>query len=161
MFDTQAEAEATENYHDTYASTVDTVYINMRLDYTSKRFAQNMAKVIEYIANHEGKYVSHCVLGEHRTGAVSMILAAIMGASYDELVEDYMLTCRNLYGFKPGTKQYDLLLDDNLNSILRNIFGIEDNDFRSADLKQLAENFILSAGVTREALGLAKKHLSE
>ena len=82
-----------------------------------------------------------------------------MGASYNELVDDYMKTCYNLYGVKPGTKQYDLLVDDNVNAILQNILDIEDP--KNADLQNLVTNFVLSTGITEETLALVKKHLGE
>ena len=158
MYDTKEQAEATEGYWSTYASKVDTAYIDMGLDYTSARFGKSMAHVMEYIAKNDGKYAVHCILGEHRTGAVCMMLSALMGASYDELVEDYMQTCCNLYGVKTGTKQYALLVDDNVNSILRHVLKAEDP--KHADLKTLAHDFILSTGITEETLALVKKHLS-
>ena len=151
------------NLYDTeeqeYSSKADVVYIRMGLDYTSARFGKNIADVMNYIAQNEGKYVIHCVLGEHRTGAVCMILSALMGASYDELAEDYMLTCRNLYGVQPGTKQYSLLLDDNVNSILLNLFGVHDP--KNADLKHLAEDFVMSTGITEETLARVREHLAQ
>ena len=159
MYDTKEQAESMDGYWNTYASKVDTAYIHMGLDYTSERFGNSMARVMEYIAQNDGKYVVHCILGEHRTGAVCMILSALMGASYDELVEDYMQTCCNLYGVETGTKQYALLVDDNVNSILRHVFKIEDP--KHANLKELAHNFVLSTGISEETLALVKKHLSK
>ena len=159
LYDTKEQAEATEGYWNTYASKIDTVYIDMGLDYTGSGFGRNIANVMEYIAQHEGKYVLHCVIGEHRTGAVCIIISALMGASYNELVDDYMKTCYNLYGVKPGTKQYDLLVDDNVNAILQNILDIEDP--KNADLQNLVTNFVLSTGITEETLALVKKHLGE
>ena len=159
LYNTKEEAEAIEGYQDTYVSSVDTTYIHMGLDYTSARFLQSMRDVMKYIARNTGRYVVHCVLGEHRTGAVCMILEALMGASYDEIAEDYMLTFRNLYGIEPGTRQYALLLDDNVNAVLRNLFGVE--DLKNADLKRLAADFIRSAGISNETLALVKAHLGK
>ena len=129
----------------------------MSLDYTSERFRTTMAEVVTYIAEHPGKYVVHCVLGEHRTGAVCMLLSALMGASYDELVRDYMQTYVNLYDVKPGTKQYELLVDDNVNSILKSLFHVDDPE--SADLSALAADYIRSAGVSEVTLEKVRKNL--
>ena len=158
LYDTKEQAEAMEGYSDTYASRTDTAYIRMGLDYTSKRFGKNVADVMNYIAQNKGRYVIHCILGEHRTGAVCMILSALMGASYDELADDYMLTCRNLYGVQKGTKQYNLLLDDNVNAVLLNLFGVHDP--KSADLRHLAEEFVLSTGITEQTLSRVREQLS-
>ncbi len=157
LYDSEETAKAYPDYQGSYASTVDAVYLTMSLDYTSERFRTTMAEVVTYIADHPGKYVVHCVLGEHRTGAVSMLLSALMGASYDELVADYMQTYVNLYDVKPGTRQYELLVDDNVNSILKNLFHVDDPE--NADLSALAADYIRSAGVSEEVLKQVRKNL--
>ena len=82
-----------------------------------------------------------------------------MGASYDEILQDYMLTPCNLYGVKPGTKQYNLLVEDNLHAIFQALFHV--NDPRQADLKRIATEYLISSGVTEATLEKAKSHLSE
>ncbi len=157
LYDSEETAKAYPGYQGSYASTIDAVYLTMSLDYTSERFRTTMAEVVTYIAEHPGKYVVHCVLGEHRTGAVCMLLSALMGASYDELVRDYMQTYVNLYDVKPGTKQYELLVDDNVNSILKSLFHVDDPE--SADLSALAADYIRSAGVSEVTLEKVRKNL--
>lgn len=157
LYDSEETAKAYPGYQGSYASTIDAVYLTMSLDYTSERFRTTMAKVVTYIAEHPGKYVVHCVLGEHRTGAVCMLLSALMGASYEELVKDYMQTYVNLYDVKPGTKQYELLVDDNVNSILKSLFRVDDPE--NADLSDLAADYIRSAGVSDETLRQVRKNL--
>ena len=157
LYDSEETAKAYPGYQGSYASTIDAVYLTMSLDYTSERFRTTMAEVVTYIAEHPGKYVVHCVLGEHRTGAVCMLLSALMGASYDELVRDYMQTYVNLYDVKPGTKQYELLVDDNVNSILKSLFHVDDPE--SADLSALAADYIRSAVVSEVTLEKVRKNL--
>ena len=157
LYDSEETAKAYPGYQGSYASTIDAVYLTMSLDYTSERFRTTMAEVVTYIAEHPGKYVVHCVLGEHRTGAVCMLLSALMGASYEELVKDYMQTYVNLYDVKPGTKQYELLVDDNVNSILKSLFRVDDPE--NADLSDLAADYIRSAGVSDETLRQVRKNL--
>ena len=156
LYDSEETAKAYPGYQGSYASTIDAVYLTMSPDYTSERFRTTMAKVVTYIAEHPGKYVVHCVLGEHRTGAVCMLLSALMGASYEELVKDYMQTYVNLYDVKPGTKQYELLVDDNVNSILKSLFRVDDPE--NADLSDLAADYIRSAGVSDETLRQVRKN---
>ena len=68
-----------------------------------------------------------------------------------------MQTYVNLYDVKPGTKQYELLVDDNVNSILKSLFHVDDPE--SADLSALAADYIRSAGVSEVTLEKVRKNL--
>ena len=68
-----------------------------------------------------------------------------------------MQTYVNLYDVKPGTKQYELLVDDNVNSILKSLFRVDDPE--NADLSDLAADYIRSAGVSDETLRQVRKNL--
>ena len=51
-----------------------------------------MAEVIRFIGSHPGPYYVHCRLGTDRTGVVSANLAALCGASWNEIASDYQKT---------------------------------------------------------------------
>ncbi len=68
-----------------------------------------MKKMFESILDNDGPYYIHCLEGKDRTGYVCMVIEALCGASYEELVEDYFITYHNYYGIEKGTSKYDLI----------------------------------------------------
>ena len=54
-------------------------------------FAQQIKRVIEFIIDpaHPAPFLVHCRLGTDRTGVVSAIIAALCGASWEEICADY------------------------------------------------------------------------
>ena len=73
---------------------------------TSKEFGELMAEIIKFIGSHPGPYYVHCRLGTDRTGVISATLAALCGASWDEIAADYQKT--NNMGIKEF-RDYKLL----------------------------------------------------
>jgi len=49
------------------------------------------------MASADGPYLVHCLEGKDRTGFVCIVLEALMSATYQEIVDDYMLTYNNYY----------------------------------------------------------------
>ncbi len=86
--------------------------LNMNLAYGSEEFRANVAKAVAFMADHRGPYLFHCTEGKDRTGFVAALLEALMGASVDEIVADYMVSYANYYGVKAGTEQYRLISED-------------------------------------------------
>jgi protein tyrosine phosphatase len=47
---------------------------------------------IKFMLDHDGPYLIHCFAGFDRTGFVSMVLEALMGATITEITDDYLLS---------------------------------------------------------------------
>jgi len=65
------------------------------LYYTDQeRFAQWMQELIRFVDDdaHPAPFQLHCALGADRTGIFSAVLAALCGASWDDIAADYMRT---------------------------------------------------------------------
>lgn len=58
----------------------------------SREFGNMIADVVRFIGSHPGPYYVHCRLGTDRTGVVSANLAALCGASWEEIAADYQKT---------------------------------------------------------------------
>lgn len=80
-----------------------------------------------------------------------------MGASKDEIVEDYMQSYINYYGVKKGTDQYKMISEDVL-AMLKVIAGTDDLD--KADLAASSEKYLLSGGMTAKQIETLKGNLS-
>ena len=99
-----------------------------------------IATVVRFINKHPGPYYVHCRLGTDRTGTVSACLAALAGASWEEIAQDYMLTN------KMGLREYrdSRLLKYSFEKIsevkkLKKEFGLyfEENGFLTKDELEL------------------------
>ncbi len=57
-----------------------------------EKFGQWMQEVVQFINAHPAPFQIHCSLGADRTGAFSAILAALCGASWSQIAQDYHMT---------------------------------------------------------------------
>ena len=71
--------------------------IALNTNFTSEGFRAKLAAGLTAMAGQEGPYLVHCTEGKDRTGFVCLLLEALCGASYEEIVEDYMITYDNYY----------------------------------------------------------------
>jgi protein tyrosine/serine phosphatase/S-adenosylmethionine hydrolase len=133
------------------------IFLNMNLAYASDEFRANIIKGLMFMVDHNGPYLFHCTEGKDRTGFFAALLEALMGASKDGIVEDYMQSYINFYDVKKGTEQYTLISQDVL-GMLRVIAGSDNLD--TADLAAGAKNYLISGGMTASQIEVLKAKLS-
>jgi protein tyrosine/serine phosphatase/S-adenosylmethionine hydrolase len=133
------------------------ILLNMNLAYASDEFRANVIKGLVFMADHSGPYLIHCTEGKDRTGFVAALLEALMGATKDEIVADYMESYLNYYDVQPGTEKYNLIAQDVL-GMLKVITGATDLD--KADLAAGARNYLLAGGMKAEQIDSLMTHLS-
>ena len=75
-----------------------------------------------------------------------------MGATLDEVIDDYMETYVNYYGVEKGSEKYDAVVNSNLIQSLNANFKV--NDIHKADLAAEAEAYLT------EELGLSSAEVS-
>ena len=97
--------------------------LNLGVDFTAADFKSGLAEGLRFFAENEGPYLVHCTEGKDRAGFVSALLECLMGATYDEVVADYMTTYVNYYHLEEGSEQYEAVKNSNIVSILTNITG--------------------------------------
>ena len=93
----------------------------------------------------------HCTEGKDRCGIASAVLECFMGASYDEVVADYLVTYYNYYGIQPGTEKAANIAKYGIVSALQTMFGVE--DLSKADLQAEALDYLLEIGLNAEEIG--------
>ena len=140
------EAEAYEGFADTYYSGQKVIYLNLGVDFSAPEFQKGLAEGLRFFAANKGTYYVHCTEGKDRAGFVSALLECLMGATYDEVVADYMVTYYNYYGVEPGTDKYDAIANSNIIKTLQNAFGVE--DLSKADLQKGAKDYMKAIGLT-------------
>ena len=81
-----------------------------------------------------------------------------MGASMDEVIDDYMLTYYNYYGVEEGSEKYDAIVKNNLIKVLNTTFKV--GDVYKADLAAEAAAFLTEdAGLTADEVAALKVRL--
>ena len=157
----EATAKGYEGYDSTYYSKQNVVYLNLGVDFTAADFKTGLATGLRYFTTHEGPYLVHCTEGKDRAGFVSALLECYMGAAYDEVVADYMVTYYNYYGVTKEAEpaKYDAILRSNIVKTLQTAFGVE--DLKTADLKQEATDFFKELGLTDAELTTLTANLSK
>ena len=157
----EATAKGYEGFDSTYYSKQNVVYLNLGVDFTAADFKTGLATGLRYFTTHEGPYLVHCTEGKDRAGFVSALLECYMGAAYDEVVADYMVTYYNYYGVTKEAEpaKYDAILRSNIVKTLQTAFGVE--DLKTADLKQEATDFFKELGLTDAELTTLTANLSK
>ena len=149
--------ESTEN---TYYSTCKVVYVNLGMDFLAETTLSGLAEGMRFIINNDGPYLIHCNEGKDRAGFVSALLECLMGATMDEVIDDYMVTYFNYYGVMEGSENYDAIVKNNLIKVLETTFNVD--DVYKADLVAEAEGFLMDdAGLTADEVAALKAKLGQ
>ena len=73
------------------------IALGMDFSITSDSFKRKFKKGLEFIINTEGPWLIHCHAGVDRTGFVSMVLESFMGASLEEVINDYLCSFNSIF----------------------------------------------------------------
>ena len=164
LANSQAEAEAYEGFADTYYSKQNVVYLNLGVDFAAEDFQAGLANGLRHFAQNEGVYYVHCTEGKDRAGFVSALLECLMGATYDEVVADYLKTYTNYYTVVDGVQQplsretLDAIASSNIIKTLKTAFEVE--DLTAADLAAEAEEYVKAIGLTDDEIAALKTNLA-
>lgn len=134
------------------------IALNMGVTFTDADFILKLKEGLTFMAEHKGPYLVHCNEGKDRAGFVNALLSAIMGATVDEVVQDYMISYENYYGVEKGTERYTLI-----SKIILNLFSDINGGKSVTDktIKKAAENYLLDqVGLSPEQISAIKDNLS-
>ena len=149
--------EGTEN---TYYSTCQVTYVNLGTDFLSEATLSGIAEGMRFIIGNDGPYLIHCNEGKDRAGFVSALLECLMGATLDEVIDDYMVTYYNYYGVEEGSEKYNAVVSNNLIKALNTTFKIA--DVYKAELAAEAEAYLIEdAGLTADEVATLKAKLGK
>ncbi|MBQ7915346.1 MAG: 5'-nucleotidase C-terminal domain-containing protein, partial [Firmicutes bacterium] len=159
LADSMEIAEGYEGYEDSYYAEQNVVYLNLGIDITSEDFKAGLAEGLRFFAENKGVYAIHCTEGKDRAGFVSALLECLMGASVEEVIEDYMLTYCNYYGVEPDSEKYNAIAQSNIVKSLCNAFDVTDLD--EVDLAAEAAEYILGIGLSEDELERLQDNLGK
>lgn len=135
--------------------------LGLTASYKTDDFIGKLINGLSVAAENDPPYLVHCVEGKDRTGYVCMLLEALAGASYQEIVDDYMLTYDNYYGITKASdpEKYDLIKEKNIDVMLKYVCG--GKDYMNTDLKKAAEDYLRSSGMSDETLKKLEDRLTD
>lgn len=139
----------------------DVIALNMGVSFKTREFQASLSEGLTFLASKEGPYLVHCTEGKDRAGFTSALLSALMGLTYQEIVEDYMTTYENYYHIEKGSEQYEAVKKSNIDSMLSFIASVESDKLSQVDLSQKAEEFLLAIGMEKETVRKLKENLAK
>ena len=157
LTDARYEAQERPEFSGSFYSTIDVQYVPMSMNLLSEANREVLVDGLRYMAQNSGTYVIHCNEGKDRTGFVIAILECLMGATADEVVDDYMETYYNFYGIDKGSEKFQTIADSNIIKTLKTAFGLD--DIYNADLSRAAEDYLLSLGMSSDEISKLKSNL--
>lgn len=138
------------------------IALGMPVNFTSDEFATGIVKGLTFLSEHEGPYLIHCTEGKDRAGFTSMLLAALMGATQEEIITDYMISYVNYYNLDPqaDAEKYNMIAEKHLMEMLRMIAGLDKGaSLDKVDFSNAAEAYLTSHGMASEAIEALKENL--
>ena len=136
--------------------------LNLSLDFAAEDFQEGLAEGLRFFIANEGPYLVHCDEGKDRAGFVSALLACYMGASYEQVVEDYMQTYINYYHLEKDSEQYMAVKNSNIDSTLRMItYSSDSTDLAGADLAAAARRYMENIGVSETECEALRSNLAK
>ena len=155
-----AEADYASPYYRELYESGRVIALGLAIDFASDAFAEGIVKGFSFLAEGETPYLVHCVEGKDRAGFAAMLLEALMGWSAEDITADYMVSYANYYGIQPGTARYDLIVEKNIDVMLRTVAGLApDASLADVDLQAAAEAFLIAHGMSGETLKLLETKL--
>ena len=137
-------------------------FLGMAAAYKTDDFASKMKTMFEAILNNDGPYYIHCLEGKDRTGYVCMVIEALLGATYEELIDDYFITYHNYYGIEKGSNKYEVIKSLHIDEMIRYVFGFDENtNLLTANYKTPVNSYLLSIGLTQEKIDAIQVKLSK
>ena len=127
----------------------------LKADPTADDFNNRLIDALKELPSHPAPYVVHCMEGKDRTGYVCALLEGLCGATYEEIVADYLKTYENYYEITPEKDPgvCDALVSLRLNMCLTYYAGVDDESLlKDIDYEKAFSAFLLSHGMSRQQL---------
>ncbi|MBQ3426380.1 MAG: S-layer homology domain-containing protein [Clostridia bacterium] len=133
-----------ENYEGSYYSKIAIYPSRINLDVTSDSFKTNAAAALRNMILAEKPILIHCQQGKERTGLMAAMIEALCGASYEEIIDDYMLSYENYYSIEHGGDQWQHIAEGNIVPSLLKITGAKTSaELEKVDLRATVRAYMM------------------
>lgn len=153
LADTMAAMQAYPDYSKSAYAKCSVIALNLGLDVHSKEFESGLSQGLRFVMENSAPYLVHCTEGKDRGGFVSAILECLMGATWQEVMEDYMTTYENYYGTQPESESYRIIAENNMKKTLETAFDVKDIAAPDVRLEDEAQAYM------KERLGLTDEEV--
>ena len=134
----------------------------MAAAYKNDDFAGKMKNMFLGILNNDGPYYIHCLEGKDRTGYVCMVIEALCGATYEELIEDYFITYHNYYGIEKNSNKYDVIKSLHIDEMIRYVFDFGTSfNLLGANFHSRVNEYLLSIGLGQAQIDAIQSKLTK
>lgn len=136
--------------------------LDLAANYRAEDYAKKLADGLRTLCGYDGPYLVHCTEGKDRTGFVCILLEALAGASYDEMIADYMITYDNYYGItlQSDPEKYQTVAALKADDMLYYISGLtEGESLQNVDFTKCAEEYLRFGGLADAEIVLLKEKI--
>lgn len=130
------------------------------IDIRNPKHVKKIDSIFKFIANNnEPKYI-HCHIGRDRTGFICLVIEALAGASYDEMLFDYSESFYNLSFIDKNNKSYKTVLE-NFNYTIHLITDTNINeDIRYEEIQPKTIKFLIKLGISEKTINKLIQNIS-
>ncbi len=82
-----------------------------------------------------------------------------MGASLQEVKSDYLVSFRNYFGIRPGSREYEYVAENEIERFLAQAFGVPSEAMNRINLSDAAERYFLGIGVSMKDITALRENL--
>ena len=127
----------------------------LKADPTADDFNKRLIAALKELPSRPAPYIVHCMEGKDRTGYVCALLEGLCGATYEEIVDDYLITYNNFFHLNPGNSPElcNTLVSLRLNTCLMYYAGVSDEaQLPNVDYAKAFSAYLLSHGMNHQQL---------
>lgn len=127
----------------------------LKADPTADDYNMRLIAALKELPSRPAPYIVNCMEGKDRTGYVCALLEGLCGATYDEIVDDYLITYDNYYLINPERSRElcNTLVSLRLNTCLMYYSGVNDEtQLPTVDFAKAFSAYLLAHGMTRQQL---------
>ena len=127
----------------------------LKADPTADDFNKRLIAALKELPSRPAPYIVHCMEGKDRTGYVCALLEGLCGATYEEIVDDYLITYNNFFHLNPGNSPElcNTLVSLRLNTCLMYYAGVSDEaQLPNVDYAKAFSAYLLFHGMNHQQL---------
>ena len=127
----------------------------LKADPTADDYNNRLIEALKQLPSHPAPYLVHCMEGKDRTGYVCALLEGLCGATYEEIVADYLVTYDNYYYINPAKDPVlcNTLVSLRLNTCLMFYANVSDEaQLPNIDYAKAFSSYLLSHVMTQQQL---------
>lgn len=127
----------------------------LKADPTADDYNNRLIEALKQLPSHPAPYLVHCMEVKDRTGYVCALLEGLCGATYEEIVADYLVTYDNYYYINPAKDPVlcNTLVSLRLNTCLMFYANVSDeSQLPNIDYAKAFSSYLLSHGMTQQQL---------